>query len=136
MPQPLLEIHSFCGLRLGRASPPFPDPALFTVGVLEQPLPCWCWAPPTFQGQGGEDRVLGGRSTYILEDLLHRGRRRSSGQHHTLLGLRAHHSWRLENGGALRKSPFPASANSYRPAQLRPFIVPGWEGGSNSQFPR
>lgn len=68
----------------GVCSPPL------AAGVSGRPLPCPSWARPTFWGQRGEDGVLGGRPPHVLQDLLHRGRRRAGGQHHTLLGLGAH----------------------------------------------
>lgn len=45
---------------------------------------------PTFWGQGSEDRILGGCPSHVLQDLLYRGRRGASGQHHAFLGLGAH----------------------------------------------
>ena len=63
-----------------RACNPTASPALLfglQPGVLPRPLPLGSQGRPsparTFQGQGGENGVVGGRTPHVLQYLLHRG---------------------------------------------------------------
>lgn len=89
-----------------RFSPPL---AAGVSGSTHPPPPLVPGLPPTFQGQGGENGVLGGRTPHVLQDLLHRGGRWASGQYHPLLGLGTH-PWRREKrqlSGASPSRRFP-----------------------------